>query len=239
MRKRISIVIPAHNETENIGSVYLAIAEVFAQLPYDLEVVFVNDGSTDRTQDAIERLASHDRRIRYVEFAGNFGQQAATAAGVSYATGDAAMIMDADLQHPPALIPSFVALWEEGHDAVFGVRRDRGSESMFRQITSRFAGIILNMRWRAGLPRDVSDFCLVDRALIDRFKLLPPTRAMTRFRLGSLGGKRTYITFDLAERPEGEGHYNVWRLTRMLLDTLTGFPVSQAYIVKNTNFQKT
>lgn len=235
--KKVSIVTPCYNEAVNIPAFHAAVSRVFETLPYELEMVFVNDGSMDGTQDILLALSAKDSRVKYIEFERNFGQQAATSAGLHHATGDAIMMMDVDLQHSPTLIPAFIQKWEEGSDAVFGVRRSRAEESLFRSIGSKTAAVIIGMSAGSSLPNDASDFSIMDRRVVEAFKKLPAHAVMTRFQIARVSKKRTFIPFDVAPRAAGESKYTMLTLAKLLWKSTVGASTGVIrYAIRNTNF---
>lgn len=237
--KRISIVVPSYNEAENIRRVYTELTGVFKELPYELELVYVDDGSSDESFEILIALAREDARVKYVRFVRNFGQQAATAAGLAYATGDAVMLMDADLQHPPALIPVFITAWETGNAIVFGVRRGRADDGFVRRLVSRTFGALMQ---GSTLPNGTADFCILDRTVVDAFKRLPPQKTMTRIRIAQLNGNRSYIPFDVAARAAGERKYTLRKLIALFsMNVFHSKAIARepVYTVARTNFENT
>lgn len=220
--KRISVVVPAHNEERSIPRLLEALHDVFSHLPYELELLVVDDTSTDATLEALKRLASTDPRVKYLSFATNAGQQAATSAGLSYATGDAVIIMDADLQHPPSIIPAFIEKWEEGSMLVFGVRATHTHESFLRGLASGMANALINIRHRSGLPSNTADFSLIDRSVVEAFKKLPAREVMTRYRLAGLTRVRAYVEFPVTVRVEGESKYTYGKLLKLFWKSFVG-----------------
>jgi len=164
--KRISIVSPAFNEEENVEPMYAELKQVFqAELSeYELELVFVNDGSLDGTAERVKALADKDARVRLVSLTRNFGHQAALAAGLERATGDAIVTMDCDLQHPPAAVPRLVRSWEEGHRVVYA-RRSGQENTLFKRLTSQLYYKLIDGTADVAMPRDVGDFRLIDRVV--------------------------------------------------------------------------
>lgn len=237
--KVISIVVPCFNEEGNIQLFKETVSEVFTSLPYRLELIFVDDGSTDSTIEVIERLAREDERVKLIQLSRNFGQQAATAAGLSLATGDAVMIMDADLQHPPSLIPAFINSWEAGYPVVFGVRERQSKESLFRHLTSRLANTIFSLRHARGLPYQVADFSIIDRKAVEAFKRLPPQRVMTRYRIARVAKKRAYISFPVTERVAGASKYTYSKLLRLFCENIfaRSRTLEPLYVIARTNIE--
>lgn len=234
--KRISVVVPAHNEEKSIPRLLEALHEVFSHLPYELELLVVDDTSTDRTLEIVESLAHSDSRVKYLSFAKNAGQQAATSAGLTYASGDAVIIMDADLQHPPSIIPALIQKWEEGSMLVFGVRATHTHESFLRGLASGMANALINIRHHSGLPGNTADFSLIDRSVAEVFKTLPAREVMTRYRLASLSTKRAYVPFPVTVRTEGESKYTYKKLLRLFWKSFIGEQIpGELFTVARTN----
>ncbi len=235
--KKISVVTPCYNEAENIEPFHTAITHAFSSLPYELEIVYVNDGSSDTSEERIRALSLRDPRVKYIFFAKNAGQQAATSAGLVHASGDAVMMMDVDLQHPPHLIPDFIERWEEGNEVVFGIRRARSDDSPLRGITSKIAATIIALGegWR--LPRDTSDFSIMDRSVVQAFKKLPPRAVMTRFQVARAARAYAFIPFDVPPRTIGESKYTYKKLLTLLWKSTFGKSLGTLprYEIKETN----
>ncbi|MFM2415180.1 MAG: hypothetical protein RI911_873 [Candidatus Parcubacteria bacterium] len=221
-KKTISIVVPAYNEDKNIPLVYEAVSEVFSnELPhYELELIFVDDGSNDASPLTLKSLEEKDLRVRAVYFSRNFGKEAATSAGLSHATGDAVMMIDADMQHPPRLIPRFVSEWEKGIDVVAGVRTKNSSQKQIKSFLSknfyRFMHRISDVRIESG----ETDFRLLDRVVVDAFCKLSERQRMTRALINWLGFTRTNIEFEADERVHGEAKYSSIKLARLALHAI-------------------
>lgn len=228
--------MPAHNEEPNVPLLLAALDTVFKTLSYELELLVVDDASTDGTLRVLKNLAQQDVRIKYVSFAKNAGQQAATTAGLEYASGDAVVIMDADLQHPPAVIPEFIKRWESGSKLIFGVRATHTHESKLRNIASGVANALINIRHHSGLLGNTADFSLVDRSIVEAFKKLPVYEVMTRYRLAGLTRQRAYVEFTVTERVEGESKYTYANLLKLFWRSFVGHRlVGILYEVGETN----
>lgn len=179
--KRIAVVIPAYNEEKNIAPVFNAVRDVFLTLPnYSLSVLFVDDGSRDSTLETIKTLAEKNPEISYLEFSRNFGKEAATSAGLEGAIGDAVILIDADLQHPPELIPAFIKKWEEGKDVVVGIREKNKGEGLVKKLGSFFYYKIMNAIGETKITPRATDFRLIDRQVVDEFNKLTEKSRMTR-----------------------------------------------------------
>ena len=194
-KKIISLIVPVHNEAPNIRPLYIELARAVDRLPYIFEFIFVDDGSTDGSLLLIERLAREDRRIRLVEFARNFGKEAAVSAGLHAACGDAAIMLDADLQHPPKLIGKFLDEWRAGADVVVGIRRYSKNEGWFKRWSSARFYQIMQRIAHTNITPHVSDFRLLDRQVIDVFSGLTERNRMTRGLIDWLGFRRAYVDF--------------------------------------------
>lgn len=219
--KTISIVVPAHNEEENIPLFCKRIDPVLRPLKdtYSFEILFVNDGSRDTTLDAIKQAERIDPRIRHIDFSRNFGKEIATTAGLHHAPGDACILIDADLQHPVELIPEFIRQWESGFEVVVGVRKKSRSDSWVKKLGSAVFYAILNKIIETKIVPNSTDFRLLDRAVVDEFNRLTETSRMTRGLIDWLGFRRGYIFFDANERLHGTASYSFWKLARLAFNS--------------------
>ena len=213
--KVISIVIPVHNEEKNVPLVYDAVNSAFASMShYRPEIIFVNDGSTDRTTETVISLTD-DPAVVYLEFTRNFGKEAATSAGIHAATGDAIMMIDADLQHPPHLIPEFIARWEAGADVVVGVRQSNIGEGPIKRLGSRAFYKLMDVISETPMASGETDFRLIDREVADEFNKLTEHARMTRSLINWLGYRAEVIPFDAPERQHGRAAYSIVKLFRL------------------------
>jgi dolichol-phosphate mannosyltransferase len=202
-RKSISIIIPVHNEAPNIEPFYEEVTFYTDRLAYEFEFIFVDDGSSDNSVVLLEQLAVTDHRIRLVELARNFGKEAAISAGLHAARGNAALMIDADLQHPPKLIGRFIREWQKGADVVIGIREYSKQEGWFKRWASaRFYQIMQKIAHTKITPH-ASDFRLLDRKVIDAFSRLTERNRMTRGLIDWLGFRRSYVHFVAAIRNAG------------------------------------
>src|SRR5712692_4053256 len=168
----LSVVVPVHNEEENLDLLVHRVTEVLDSTGMKFELLFVDDGSSDGSLEAIKSHVQRDKRIRFASFSRNFGHEAATSCGLRLARGAAAVIMDADLQDPPELIPEMLARWREGYEVVYARRRRRGRESLLKRATSGAFYRLLNAVSEVHIPEDVGDFRLVDRKAIEAFNAI-------------------------------------------------------------------
>ncbi len=219
--KTISIIVPAYNEAENIRPLCEKLETVLSSLgnAYTFEILFVNDGSKDSTIDEIKKLAEKNPRIRYIDFSRNFGKEIATTAGLNLCSGDACIMVDADLQHPAELIPEFVRKWEEGHEVVVGVRKSSKSDSWIKKAGSKLFYAILNGIIETKVVPNSTDFRLLDRVVINEFNRFTEENRMTRGLIDWLGFKRTYIYFEANDRLHGTASYSFWKLVRLAFNS--------------------
>ena len=169
--KKISIIIPAYNEEESLPLLYERLDKLMNSIPnYEFEVLFVNDGSKDKTLEIIKELRERDKRICYVDFSRNFGKEIAMLAGLDYSKGDAVIFMDADLQDPPELIPELIKYWEEGYDDVYARRRSRKGETWLKKFTSKMYYKVLQSLTRVEIQKDTGDFRLLDRRCVNALR---------------------------------------------------------------------
>ena len=222
-KKLISVIIPGHNETKNIPLLHEALHEVTKTIAYDFEFIFVDDGSKDDSVQTVRHLQKTDKRVRLVEFVRNFGKEAATSAGIHACKGDAAIIMDADLQHPPSLLPEFIKHWEAGGEVIVGVRTYSSDESAFKRMTSDWFYKIMQKIAHTHITPHATDFRLLDRAVIDEFNTLTEKNRMTRGLIDWLGFKRDYVHFEAPTRLHGEATYTFGKLVTLALNSFTSY----------------
>ena len=223
-RRSLTVVIPGLNEETGIPPLLARLRPVLERLGLDWEVIFVDDGSTDGTLALLKKLNAQDQRIKAVSLSRNFGKEIAAAAGLNDATGDAAVLMDADLQHPPELIEAFVEHWREGYDVVYGRRRDRDADGLFHRTAARLFYATFEKMSGTPLPVGAGDFRLLDRKAIDAMNRM---RERVRFNKGLyawMGFRSIGVPFDVPPRADGSG--SRWRPTHLLrfaFDGLTSF----------------
>jgi len=218
----VTIVVPVYNEEAAIGPFAKELFSVCnANHDYNCEFIFVNDGSGDATQQKLEDLAKHNSHVSVIEFSRNFGKEAATTAGLHEATGDAVIMIDADLQHPPAHMPEFVAKWKAGADVVIGVRKNDASDRHYKKIASRLYYKVINFLSDGVeiIPR-ATDYRLLDRRVVNEFVRLTEHNRMTRGLIDWLGFKREYIYFETPERQNGEASYTTWKLIKLATESI-------------------
>lgn len=172
--KKISVIIPMYYEEEVVAECYKKMTNVLSKIEgYEYEIICVNDGSKDKTLQILEEIALKDKALKVISFSRNFGHQPAVTAGLKYVTGDAVVIIDADLQDPPELIPEMLKLWEEGNEVIYGKRKTREGESIFKLLTAKMFYRTLNSLSDVEIPKDTGDFRLVDRKVVDVINEMP------------------------------------------------------------------
>lgn len=231
-KQLISLVVPVYNEERNIQPFYAAAKNIFSKVKKsDYEIIFVNDGSQDDSTQEIVRLQKKDKRIRLVDFSRNFGKEVATTAGLHSSTGDAVIMIDADLQHPIELIPEFIEKWRAGSEVVVGVRRKYGKESLQKRLYSWLFYKILNSMAEVKVIPGATDYRLLDRLVVDEFNRFSERNRMTRGLIDWLGFRREYIFFTSAERVNGTANYSFKKLFKLAIDSfvsLSLFPLRLA-----------
>ena len=221
MKKTISIIVPSYNEENNIFALYTKVTEQFLnQKQYDYEIIFVNDGSNDNTSGEVEKIALHDSCVRLIEFSRNFNKEIAISAGYGYACGDAVVVIDADLQHPPELITEMICLWEKGSEVVIGVRDANLGASMIKKIGSYIFFQAMAHMGDVRLVYGETDFCLIDKKVVVEFRKLKERVRTTRCLIEWLGFKKEYIHFVAAKRNDGKSRYTFFKLCKFAISTL-------------------
>ncbi len=225
--KKISIIIPAYNEEESLPLLYDRLKDLMEKMNnYEFEILFVNDGSKDKTIEIIKDLRSKDERVSYVDFSRNFGKEIAMIAGLDYATGDCVVFMDADLQDPPELIPELVKYWEEGYDDVYAKRRSRKGETWLKKFTSKMYYRILQHLTNVEIQIDTGDFRLLDRRCVNALKKLRETDRNTKSMFSWIGYKKKAVLYDRDERVAGKTKWNYRKLIDLAIDGITSFTTS-------------
>jgi polyisoprenyl-phosphate glycosyltransferase len=222
-KRRISIVIPAYNEAECLGKLHDELRAVCDPLPNTFEFIFVNDGSTDETQAVLARLRGKDERVRYLELSRNFGHQAALSAGLAFAGGDAVIMMDGDLQHPPSLIPRLLECWHNGFDVVNTVRVETENSSPGKELFSRAFYPVFAALTGLRLEPGTADFRLMAREPVEAFNQLPERHRFIRGLVGWLGFRQTSVAFRAPGRWAGRPKYTFGRSLRLALEGITAF----------------
>jgi len=222
--KKVSVVVPMYYEEEVANECYNRLSNVLKNIPnYEYEMVFVNDGSKDKTLEILEEIASKDKNIKIVSFARNFGHQAAVTAGIKYVIGDVVVIIDADLQDPPELIPDMLKLWEDGHEVIYGKRKSRDGESKFKLLTAKMFYKTLNSLSDVEIPKDTGDFRLVDKKVIDVVNSMPEHNKFLRGLFSWVGFKQKAFEYERKERFAGETKYPLKKMLKLASDGIISF----------------
>lgn len=222
-RAEIAVVVPVFNEAENIEPLVARLAPVLERNTSSFQVIFVDDGSSDDTLGVLRRVHAADARMTAVSFSRNFGKEIAIAAGLDHAHGDAAIIMDADLQHPPEVIEAFIAKWREGYKNVYGARVDRETDSALRRMFSNQFYKLFAMFGETPLPAGAGDFRLLDRQAIEALRAMPERARFSKGLYAWIGFKSIGVPFQVAERAAGESKFSYRKLTRFALDGIMSF----------------
>lgn len=226
----LSLVIPFYNEEAHVPLTLAEVIPVLESTGLDFELLMVDDGSVDQTWSAIEKACAQDNRLTGFRFSRNFGKEAAICAALDHASGDAVILMDGDLQHPPRYIPEMVRLWQEGYEVVEGVKSSRGKErlssrlnaALFYGLFRRFTGFDL---------RNASDFKLLDRKVVNEWRRLDEQDTFFRGLSAWLGFKRTTFSFDVAERQAGSSKWSPFALLKLSLNAITGFSAVPLHLI--------
>jgi len=230
--KKVSVVIPMYYEEEVAEECYKRVKEVLTGLnDYEHEIVFVNDGSKDKTLEILEGIASKDSNVKVISFARNFGHQCAVTAGIKYVTGDAVVIIDADLQDPPELIPDMLKHWEEGYEVIYGKRKSREGESKFKLLTAKMFYKTLNALSDVEIPRDTGDFRLVDKKVIDVINSLPEHNKFLRGLFSWVGFNQTPFEYERKERFAGKTKYPLKKMIKLAGDGILSFSTKPLKLV--------
>lgn len=231
MEKRlVSIVLPAHNESGNIGAIKNKIASCFPFERYNLELIFVNDGSTDDTLQQIQNIAQNDPYVYYIELSRNFGHQSALKAGMDLANGDCIISMDCDLQHPPELIPTLLDKWDEGYDIVYTRRQESKNISFLKRKTSNLFYSFFNKFSETQIEKGTADFRLIDRRVANVFTSFKETDIFIRGMIKWMGFKQLSIDYEPNDRFSGVTKYSPKKMLRFAVQAVTSFSVRPLYI---------
>ncbi len=212
---KYSIVVPTYNEEKAMRLFYGAVVPTFESLCEDFEIIFVNDGSTDKTQQILVELAREDKRVKVCRFSRNFGQQAAILCGLERSTGDAVIVMDADLQDSPKAALLMIEKWKEGYEIVHGKRRKRVGESAFKKRSADLFYTLTRKITGLDIPSNVGDFKLYDRKVVDVLVKMGEHDRLLRAQTAWLGFTQTFVEFDRPERVAGETHYTVKKMVKL------------------------
>jgi polyisoprenyl-phosphate glycosyltransferase len=222
----LSVIVPAYNEAEALPEFHRRLSAIFNQLDLRCEVIYINDGSRDDTQKIIDRLCSEDPHAASVELSRNFGKEAAMTAGLDYAQGDAVVIIDADLQDPPELIPQLIAEWRAGHDVVYARRTSRSGETWLKKATASAFYRLIQRVSRVQIPADTGDFRLMNRRAVDSLLQLREQHRFMKGLFAWVGYKQIAVDYERDPRIAGETKFNYWKLWNFALEGITSFTIA-------------
>ena len=230
--KKISIVIPMYYEEKVANECYKRVKDNLEKLTnYTYEIIFIDDGSKDKTLEILEEIAKNDSNVKIISFTRNFGHQAAVTAGLKEVTGDAIVIIDADLQDPPELIGDMIKKWEEGYEVIYGKRSARKGESAFKLLTAKMFYSTLNALSDVEIPKNTGDFRLVDRKVVDTINSLPEHNKFLRGLFSWVGYKQYAYEYKRQERVAGETKYPLKKMIKLASDGIVSFSSKPIKIV--------
>lgn len=218
-----SVVVPVYNEEEVIGESYRRLSEVMRGMGETYEIIFVNDGSRDKTALLAREICEKDPCVKLIDFARNFGHQTAITAGMDYACGDAVVVIDADLQDPPEVIPEMMAKWREGYEIVYGKRIKREGETFFKKFTAKVFYRFLRAMTDVEIPVDTGDFRLIDRKVCEAMKKMPERNRYVRGIVSWLGFRSAPVEFERKKRFAGTTKYPLKKMIRFASDAIMSF----------------
>ena len=219
----LSVVIPAYNEQESLHECHRRLTGVLSQLDMDYELVFVNDGSRDRTLEILEQLQRDDSHVSVVDLSRNFGKEIALSAGLDMADGDAVVVIDADLQDPPELIPTFIAEWRKGFDVVYAQRTERKGESWLKRLTAHTFYRVMQNVTRIKMPRDTGDFRLLSRRAVLAMRRFREQHRFMKGLFAWIGFSQKAVQYQRDARFAGTTKWNYWRLWNLAIEGITSF----------------
>ena len=225
--KKVSILIPFYNEQEVLPSLFERLQSLIdSNDNYQWEVMLINDGSTDNSLCLVKQMRLRDKRFRYIDLSRNFGKETAMLAGFDNITGDCMVIMDADLQHPPEVIPQMLKLWEEGYDDIYGKRNNRGKEPWLRRKLSLLYYKLLQKTTNVSILQNVGDFRLLDRICIDALCSMRESQRYTKGMFQWIGFKKKEFTFDQDDRVAGNTKWSYIKLLNLAIEGITSYTTS-------------
>lgn len=226
MKKRLSIIIPMYNEEESLPHLYKRLIALGEQIDnYEVEFLFVNDGSTDKSLDIVKNLRKYDKRVCYLNLSRNFGKEVAMGAAFDYVKGDAVAIIDADLQDPPELIIKMMKYYEDGYDDIYAKRRSRNGESWLKKFTSKSFYNILQKVSKIPIQKDTGDFRVLSRRAVDALRKFPEKQRYTKGMFSIIGFRKIAIEFDRDPRVAGKTKWNYLKLIDLAIEGITSFTI--------------
>ena len=226
-KKLVTILVPAYNEQEVLNMLYDRLKKLMDEnTKYDFEILIVNDGSKDNSLKIMQELREKDKRINYLSLSRNFGKETAMIAGLDYSKGDAVIIIDADLQDPPELIPELVKYWEEGYDDVYAKRSSRKGETWLKKFTSKMYYRVLQSLTSVPIQKDTGDFRLLDRRCVNALKKMRESQRNSKSMFSWIGYKKKEVLYDRDPRIAGQTKWNYKKLVDLAIDGITSFTTS-------------
>lgn len=220
---KYSLIIPIYNEEETIPELYRRVSDVMDSLDDSVELILINDGSRDRSLNLMRELQERDARVCYISFARNFGHQAAVTAGLNFARGQVIVVLDADLQDPPELIPKMIESWQAGYHVVYAQRTKRKKESWFKRLTAYVFYRLLRQLADVDIPADTGDFCLMDRQVVEVLNSMPERNRYIRGLRAWIGFRQTAVKFERDPRFAGEVKYTFKKSLALAINSLVSF----------------
>lgn len=236
MKPIYSVVVPAYNEEEVITESYKRLNAVMQTMGEDYELIFVNDGSRDKTAQIIAEIISQDPKVRLINFSRNFGHMSAITAGMEYAKGSAIIIIDADLQDPPEVLPEMAKLWKEGYDVVYGRRKERRGETLFKELSAKLFYRFINSMVPIDLPVDTGEFRLMDRKVCDAVNRLGEKHRYIRGLVSWVGFRQTAYEYIRVERFAGTTKYPLKKMMAFAMDAITAFSYKPLKLATSIGF---
>lgn len=230
MSKFLSVIIPAYNEEGMIGKTTDIITKLLRKNGIENEIIFINDGSKDKTWNRIQTVSNKNDNVRGISFSRNFGKEAAMFAGLSYAKGDCCVLIDCDLQHPPEKIVEMYGLWEQGYEVVEAVKADRGKESFLHRISAKCFYKLISKATNIDMSK-ASDFKLLDRKAVNALLLVKERNSFFRALSSWIGFKTTQIEFEVQERTVGKSKWSTWALVKYAISNITAFSAAPMQLV--------
>ena len=230
--KKISVIVPMYYEEKVAEECYKRLTTCLQKLTdYTYEIIVIDDGSKDKTLEILENIASKDDKVKVISFSRNFGHQAAVTAGLKHVSGDAIIIIDADLQDPPELIPQMIQLWEQGNEIIYAKRKKRKGESPFKLLSAKLFYQILNALSDTEIPKDTGDFRLVDRKVVDTINNMPEHNKFLRGLFSWVGYKQIPFEYEREERFAGETKYPLRKMLKLASDGIISFSTKPLKLV--------
>jgi len=223
MKPLISVVVPIYNEELVVKESHKRLKSVMDTCGERYEIIFINDGSRDKSASIVADICKHDKNIKLINFSRNFGHQPAITAGMDYALGDAIIIIDADLQDPPEVMLEMIELWKSGYQVIYGKRKSRKGETIFKKVTAKTYYRILRSMTNFDIPVDTGDFRLIDRKVCDAMKSLTEKNRYVRGLVSWVGFRQTSVEYERDERFAGETKYPFRKMLKLAMDGITAF----------------